>query len=226
MGVGSVLAERGDPEAAVHAEAALELCEEGGSTEQLTASLPTAAMVAWQVGDLDRVRRWVERAMPLHTDQRRIARVVLLSAACGLHLADGDLDAAVDIGRSADVEGTELGVERELPLARSLLALALLARGELDEAADRARFAVEAASELGFRFPLATALETTALVAAARGGPTPPVSQWLATAAAIRRTGDRPVPAPLAAQVAALAAVVPPAEPLADADAVAAALGS
>jgi tetratricopeptide (TPR) repeat protein len=226
MGVGSVLAERGDPEAAVHAESALELCEEGGSAEQLAASLPTAAMVAWQVGDLARVRRWVERAMPLHTEQRRIARVVLLSAACGLHLADGDLDAAVEIGRSADLEGTELGVERELPLVRSLLALALEARGDLEEAADRARAAVDAASVLGYRFPLATALETSALVATARGRARDDVAAWLATAAAIRRTGDRPVPAPLAPQVAALTANVPPAAPLTVDDAVAAVLGA
>jgi predicted ATPase/DNA-binding SARP family transcriptional activator len=226
MGVGSVLAERGDPEAVVHAESALALCEEGGSAEQLAASLPTAAMVAWQVGDLARVRRWVERAMPLHTEQRRIARIVLLSVACGMHLADGDLDAAVDIGRTADREGTELGVERELPLVRSLLALALLARGEIDEATDRTRAAVAAASELGYRFPLATALETTALVATARGVPADVVSAWLATSTEIRRHGDRPVPAPLAAQVAALTADVPPAEPLAVGDAVAAALES
>ena len=204
MGLGSVLAERGDPEAAAYAEAALDLCEEGGSTEQLAASLPTAAMVAWQVGALDRVRRWVERAMPMHTDQRRIARVVLLSVTCGLHLADGDLEAAVDVGRSADLEGTELGVERELPLVRSLLALALLARGELDEALDRARAAVSAAQALGYHFPLATALETAALVATARGAAGAEVAPWVATAAEIRRAGDRPVPALLAAQVAAL----------------------
>ena len=116
MGLGSVLAERGDPEAADYAAGRTQRCEEGASAEQLTASLPTAAMVAWQVGDLDRVRRWVARAMPLHTEQRRIARVVLLSAACGLHLADEDLEAAVEVGRSADLEGTELGIERELPL--------------------------------------------------------------------------------------------------------------
>jgi predicted ATPase len=225
MGLGSVLAERGDPEAAAYAEAALDLCEEGGSGEQLAASLPTAAMIAWQVGALDRVRRWVDRAMPLHTDQRRIARVVLLSAACGLHLADGDLDAAVDVGRSADLEGTELGVERELPLVRSLLALSLSARGEQDEALDRARAAVTAAQALGYHFPLATALETCALVVTAGGADPAEVAPWVATAAEIRRAGDRPVPALLAAQVAALRGVLPPAEPLPTLKAVAAALG-
>jgi ATP/maltotriose-dependent transcriptional regulator MalT len=225
MGLGSVLAERGDPEAAAYAEAALELCEEGGSAEQLAASLPTAAMIAWQVGALDRVRRWVARAMPLHTEQRRIARVVLLSVACGLHLTDGDLEGAVDVGRTADAEGTELGVERELPLARSLLALALLARGELDEAQDRARAAVSAAQALGYQFPLATALETSALVATARGAAPALVAPWMATAAEIRRVGDRPVPAPLADQVAALRDVLPPATPLPTLKGVTAVLG-
>ena len=225
MGLGSVLAERGDREAVDHATSALDLCEEGGSTEQLAASLPTAAMVAWQVGALDQVRRWVERAMPMHTDQRRIARVVLLSAACGLHLADDDLDAAVEIGRSADLEGTELGVERELPLVRSLLALALLARGETDEAADRARAAVTAASALSYPFPLATALETSALVATARGVSPDVVAPWVATAADIRRAGDRPVPAPLAQQVATLTAALPAAGPLSAAEAASRAVG-
>jgi hypothetical protein len=162
----------------------------------------------------------------LHTEQRRIARVVLLSAACGIHLVDGDLEAAVDVGRSADREATELGVERELPLVRSLLALALLARGEVDEATDRARAAVSAAATLSYHFPLATALETAALVATTRGAAADEVSPWLATAAEIRRVGDRPVPAPLAPQVEALIAVLPPAGPLPVADAVARALGS
>jgi tetratricopeptide (TPR) repeat protein len=225
MGLGSVLAERGDPEAAAYAESALELCEEGGSADQLAASLPTAAMVAWQVGALDRVRRWVQRAMPLHTEQRRIARVVLLSVACGLHLVDGDLDAAVEVGRSADVEGTELGIERELPLVRSLLALALLARGDLDEALDRARAAVSASQALTYHYPLAMALETSALVANARGTSVDEVAAWLATAAEIRRAGDRPVPALVAAKVAALRSSAPPADPLPVPLAIAAVLG-
>jgi hypothetical protein len=117
-------------------------------------------------------------------------------------------------------------VERELPLVRSLLALALLARGELDEAQDRARAAVSAAQALGYQFPLATALETSALIATARGTAPTLVAPWMATAAEIRRVGDRPVPAPLADQVAALRDVLPPADPLTVPDAVAAALGS
>jgi predicted ATPase len=225
MGLGSVLGERGDPEAAAYAAAAIELCETYGSPEQLAASLPTAATVAWQVGALEQVRRWVDQAMPMHADTRRIARVVLLSTACGLYLAEGDAEAAVDVGRAADAEGTELGVERELPLVRSLLALALLARGELDEARDRARAAVTAAQALSYHFPLATALEASALVATARGAELSEVAPWVATAAEIRRLGDRPVPALLADMVAALRDVLPAADPLTVPDAVAAALG-
>jgi hypothetical protein len=187
-------------------------------------------MVSWQVGALDRVRTWVDRAMPMHADVRRIARVVLLEAACGLHLAEGDIEAAVDLGRSADEEATELGVERELPLARSLLALSLLARGDLDEAADRARAAVAAAEALSYRFPLATALETVSLVSVARGASPHEVASLMAVAAEIRRSGDRPVPRPLAAQVEALASTLPDADPNAGAaevtDAVTRALAS
>ena len=224
MGVGSVLAERADPEAVQHAAAAIELCQAHGSPEQLAACMPTAAMIAWQVGAVDRARAWVEQAMPMHVDGRRIARVVLLSAACGVHLADGDLDAAVETGRSADTEGTELGVERELPLARSLLALSLLARGEADEASERARAAVRAAAALGYTFPLAGALETTALIARARGVDVAALAPVLATAAAIRLAGDRPTSRPLAPQVDALRQVVPRTAPLPTAEAVAAAL--
>jgi DNA-binding SARP family transcriptional activator/predicted ATPase len=224
MGLGSVLAERADPEAAEHAAAAIALCEAGGSSEQLAASLPTAAMIAWQVGALDLVRRWVDVALPMHAGVRRIAHVVLLSVSCGLHLAEGDLDAAVELGRSADLEGTELGVERELPLARSLLALALLARGDGVEAADRAGAAVQAAGALGYDFPLATALETTALVASTLGRDAERLAPILATAAAIRTAGDRPVPVPLAAQVSTLREHLPAAEPMTPDHAAAAAL--
>ncbi len=79
-------------------------------------------------------------------------------------MADGDIDAAVDFGEAADREATELGVEREVPLIRSVLARALLARGDIAGAADRALAAVDAASSITFEFPLAICLETAALV--------------------------------------------------------------
>lgn len=173
-------------------------------------------MVAWQVGALQPARHWVDEAMPMHRDVRRIARVVLLSAACGLSLAEGDLNGAVDLGRLADAEGTDLGVERELPLARSLLALALLKNGDLDEAAQRAAAAVEAAASLSYRFPLATALETVALVACERGEPSFDIAALMATAVRIRRAGDRPVPQPLATAVHDLGAALPQCAPIDD----------
>ena len=54
IGMGCVLAERGNPEAAGFAAAAIALCRRAGSPEQLAATLPTAAMVCWQVGELTR----------------------------------------------------------------------------------------------------------------------------------------------------------------------------
>jgi predicted ATPase len=165
MGMGCVLAERADPAAADFAAEAIALCRADGSAEQLAAAMPTAAMVCWQAGDVDRARAFVDEARPMHSGGRRIARVVLLSAAAAVALADGDVAAAVDYGRSADAEATELGVEREVPLIRTVLARALLASGDPIGAAERAIAALEAAGSLSFAFPLAGCLETAALVA-------------------------------------------------------------
>ena len=82
-----------------------------------------------------------------------------------------------------------------------------------------------AASALSYPFPLATALETSALVATARGVSPDVVAPWVATAADIRRAGDRPVPAPLAQQVATLTAALPAAGPLSAAEAASRAVG-
>ena len=125
MGVGSVLAERGDPAAADFALAALDACRRNASAEQLASALPTAVMICWQVGALPRARELLAEGLQLHPDGRRIARVVLLVAGCGISLADGDIEQAITFGRTADEIGTALGVERELPLARALLARAL-----------------------------------------------------------------------------------------------------
>ncbi len=151
IGMGCVLAERADPAAVGAAGAAMELCRERGSVEQLTAALPTAAMVCWQVGDLASARRYVDEAWPLHRETRRIARVVLLSAAAGVALADEDVAAATDFATRGDDEATELGVEREVPLVRCLRARALLAGGDVRLAAVHARAAVEAARDLAYR---------------------------------------------------------------------------
>jgi ATP/maltotriose-dependent transcriptional regulator MalT len=95
-------------------------------------------MVCWQAGDIEAARRYVAEAQPMLAGSRRIARVVLLSTATGLALADGDLAAAIELGEAADRVGSDLGIERELPLIRCMLARALLDRGEVAAAADPA----------------------------------------------------------------------------------------
>ncbi|MEO6821065.1 MAG: BTAD domain-containing putative transcriptional regulator [Candidatus Nanopelagicales bacterium] len=198
MGLGSLLSERGDPEAAAYAVKAIDLCRDGGSAEQSAAALPTAAMVCWQVGALDEAHAFIAEARPLHVNGKRIAHVVLLSVEAGLALAEGDVAAAIDFGRSADQEGTELGVEREMPLIRSVLARALLAAGDQRAAAERAAAALQAALGMSFAFPLAVALETACLVLdATEVELEDELLGLLDMAAAIRRAGDRPAPATL-----------------------------
>jgi predicted ATPase/DNA-binding SARP family transcriptional activator len=221
-GMGCVLAERADPAAAGYAADAIELCRRGGSTEQLAATLPTAAMICWQVGDLDSARRYIAEAQPLLAGTRRIARVVLLSAAAGVALADGDPDAALELGQTAARDASELGIDRELPLARAIAALALLDRAELAAAARQAADAVTAARSLPFSFPLAIPLETAARVILASAGPdVSPGEQTavrrqgaelLAAAAAIRARGHRPGPPSLrtAVEQASAGLRVPP----------------
>jgi predicted ATPase/DNA-binding SARP family transcriptional activator len=204
MGMGSVLAERGDPAAAGYADDAMELCRRGGSAEQLALAMPTAAMICWQVGAYERCRAYIDEARPMHTEVRRIARVVLLSTTAGLALTDGDLGAAVDFAMQADLEASELGVEREVPLIRAVLARALLAQGDLDAAADRALAAFDAAVATAIVFPLAICLETASLVAFAAGTASDPdLASLLATASGLRKQGDR-LPSP------ALSGALPP----------------
>jgi predicted ATPase/DNA-binding SARP family transcriptional activator len=196
MGLGSLLSERGDPEAAEHAHRAIEVCRASGDADQLRMALPTAAMICWMVGADDDARAYVAEAMPLHDAGPRIAKVVLYSAAAGLALADGDVSGAAELAATADADGTELGVERELPLVRSISARALLAKGDLAGAADRASAALEAALTISYDFPLAIGLETAALVIEAAGADEPhQLSALLDTAAELRRRGDRPPPA-------------------------------
>ena len=208
MGLGSVLSERGDPEAAVHAADAVELCRSAGSPEQLAVALPTAAMVCWQVGAAEQARAFADEARPLHAQGKRIARVVLLSVDAGLCLDDGDYTAAVEIGTVADQEGTELGVEREMPLIRSVLARAHLAAGDIGAAVDRTVSAIQAARGMAFDYPLAIGLETACwvLLDPLGGGlaSAADLAPLLATAGTIRRRGDRPPPATLAEQINSL----------------------
>jgi ATP/maltotriose-dependent transcriptional regulator MalT len=210
MGMGSVLSERGASEAAQYAADAIALCRAGGSPEQLAAAMPTAAMVCWQVGALDESRAYVAEARPMHSDSRRIARVVLLSTSAGLALADGDIDAAIDFGEAADREATELGVEREVPLIRSVLARALLATGDVVGAAERTRAAIDAAFSITFEFPLAICLETAALVLRAADVGAHELAVLLASADVIRERGERPPPVTLAADIESLRADLGP----------------
>ena len=209
MGMGSVLAERCDPAAASYAHDAIALCRRGGSVEQLAIAMPTAAMICWQVGDLDSARRYIAEALPLNTGQARIARVVLLSAAAGVALADADVAAAVDHASTANREATELGVEREVPLIRAVLARALLAQGDYVAAAVQATAALQAALTMSIESPLAIGLETAALVLHSAGTATQgeaAVHHLLAAADSIRGRGDRPPPATLAPAISDLRA--------------------
>lgn len=201
MGMGCVLAERADRAAVGYAAQAIELCRAAGSDQQLAATLPTAAMVCWQVGDVETARGYVAQAMPMLADSRRIARVVLLSVAAGIALADGDIDAAVDLGTVADTDATDLGIEREIPLIRSVLARALLARGDHAAAVAKALAALAAARSLTFTYPIATALESAALVCLADPGGTAVARTLLEAAAVVRTRGDRPGPVTLSREV-------------------------
>ncbi len=192
MGVGAVLAERGDPAAADFAIRALDSCRRNASAAQLAAAQPTAVMICWQVGAMPQARELLTEGLQLHPDGRRIARVVLLSAGAGIAFADGDFKQAISYGQTADADATELGVERELPLIRCLLARSLLATGATAEAADRAIAAISAAMALTYSHPMALCLETAALVAS--DADPEYRSALFATAAALRIRGDRPIP--------------------------------
>jgi predicted ATPase/DNA-binding SARP family transcriptional activator len=192
IGVGCILAERTDPAAARYAADAIALCRAGVSAEQLAATLPTAAMICWQVGEHDQAAAYLAEALPLH-EQKRIAYIVLLCTAAGLALSRGDVAAAIEYGRTADDQATELGVEREIPLIRAVLAQAHLDAGDVVAAARVALATVDAAAALTFEFPHAIALETAALalVAGARCEPAV-IAELFAAAEMVRDRGDRP----------------------------------
>jgi predicted ATPase/DNA-binding SARP family transcriptional activator len=202
IGMGCVLAERADASAVGYAVDAIELCRQAGTAQQLAATLPTAAMVCWQVGDVETARGYVAEATPMLAGSRRIARVVLLSVAAGIALADNDADAAADLGAVADTEATDLGIEREIPLIRCVLARALLARGDIAAAAAKALDAISAAKSLTYTFPMATCLETAALTCLAGAGGADVARSLLDAAAAIRSRGRRPGPVTLSGAVA------------------------
>ncbi len=193
IGIGSILAERGDPAAAGFALAALDRGRANSPADQLAGVMPTAAQICWQVGDFEAARAIVQECRPLLGTGARIAHVYLLSVSAGLSLAEGDARQAVDFAGQARAEGAELGVERELPMISSLLAWALTLAGDPEGGRREARVAVQRAAALEYDGPLATALETAALVLEATGsGGSQNLAAILRGADAIRRAGNRP----------------------------------
>jgi hypothetical protein len=215
IGVGSLLAERVDPSAVDFAREAIQLCREHGTAEQLLITLPTAAMISWQVGDLAAAGEFAREAHPLLQEDPRIARVVLLIAMAGVALATDDVEDAIRLASAADTVGTELGVERELPLARCMLARSLLAAGDPTAASGSVAGAFAAAESMSTDSAFALCLETAALVGRALGAEDPELATALASAAVIRERGSRPAPVTLQAAVAELRATLSDAEPLA-----------
>jgi DNA-binding SARP family transcriptional activator/predicted ATPase len=214
IGVGSLLAERGDPTAVDFATEAIALCREHGTPEQLLITLPTAAMISWQVGNLPAARDFARDAQALLQEDPRIARVVLVTAMAGIALADGDAADAARLATSADSVGTELGVERELPLARCILARALLELGDASGASAAVESAFTAAASMSVDAPFAICLETAALVGRAVGADEQAIATVLASSAAVRERGSRPAPADLEPAVEALRRSAVDASPL------------
>jgi len=214
IGVGSLLAERVDPTAVDFAKEAIELCRAQGTAEQLLITLPTAAMIAWQVGSMDDARAFAREARPLLQDDPRIARVVLLIAMAGLALDEGDAADAERLAVAADTVGTELGVERELPLARCLLARARLELDDQAGASAAAMSAFAAADSMSLDSPFALCLETAALVGRAIGADDSELGPVIRSAAVLRERGARPAPASLQDAVRILKSTLPEAEPL------------
>ncbi len=212
IGVGSLLAERGDPAAVDFASEAITLCREHGTPEQLLITLPTATMIAWQVGDLPAARAFARDAQPLLQEDPRIARVVLVTAMAGIALAEGDAADAVRLATSADELGTSLGVDRELPLARCLRARALLEAGDPVAASTAVESAFAAAEAMSVDSPFAICLETAALASRALGASDDDVAVLLTSALALRERGARPAPATLQAAIAELRLTSPAAD--------------
>ena len=209
MGIASLLAERGDAEAVSHAQRALEIARHQASPDQLLATLATGAMVAWQVGALDAAAAAIAEGATLFEGDPRISRMILATASAGVALAEGRLDDAARMAELSVGDGEELGVDRELPLAHVVRARVAFERGQFADAARSTLDAVTSARRLGYPYPLAICLETAALVL----GVSETTAGLLATAAELRRVGERPAPYGLALSVPAAAQP----EPLEDA---------
>ena len=173
---------------------AITLCEAEGPPDQLAVCLPAAARHCWDVGAVTEARGYLDRSWALLGEGRRIAHADLLTAATAVALGDGDLDAAVEHGTAAEAEAAGLGIDRNLPFVRALLARALLGRGDVDQAARMAADAVRSGRELSVQYPVADALEAAAAVSERVGAPAEDVAALLAAAAEVRARGERPAP--------------------------------
>ena len=204
LNLAAILAQRGDPATAGLVAEAIALCESSAPPEQLAVYLPVAARHCWDVGAVDAARGFLDRSWAFLGEDRRIAHADLLTAATAIALGDGDLDAAVEHGTAAEAEAAELGIGRNLPFVRALLASALLARGDVEEAARMAAAAVRSGRELSVHYPLADALEAAAAVVERVGTSLGDVATILGAAEAVRARGERPAPVPLRAGIEAL----------------------
>ena len=208
INVAAFLAQRGDAAAVQLVDQAITLCEAEGPPDQLAMCLPGAARHCWDVGAVTEARGYLDRSWALLGEGRRIAHADLLTAATAVALGDGDLDAAVEHGTAAEAEAAGLGIDRNLPFVRALLARALLGRGEVDQAASVAADAVRSGRELSVQYPVADALEAAAAVAERVGAPAEDVAVLLGVAGEVRARGERPAPQPLRTSLEALRARV------------------
>jgi predicted ATPase/DNA-binding SARP family transcriptional activator len=189
----SILGERGDPEAVSYADIALDICRGRAGSDQLLAMLATTAMVAWQVGDINRARAAILEADPLFHGEPRIARQILAIATAGVAFDAGEFERAAHFAELAITDGEALGAERELPLSFSLRCRSLLAQGRLAESAAAAIRALETAKQLEYRYPTAIGLDSAFLVLGAGSG-VQGLGSLLATARDIRLAGRRQAP--------------------------------
>jgi hypothetical protein len=204
INLAAILAQRGDEGVVQIVDRAISLCEAEGPPDQLAVCMPEAARHCWDVGALPEARGYLDRSWALLGEGRRIAHADLLTAATAVALGDGDLDAAIEHGTAAEAEAAGLGIDRNLPFVRALLALALLARGDVDRAARVAADAVRSGRELSVQYPVADALEAAAAVAERVGAPGEDVAALLSAAGLVRARGERPAPVPLRAGIEAL----------------------
>jgi hypothetical protein len=110
--------------------------------------------------------------------------------------------------------GAELGVERELPLARRIPARARLDTGDTVGASAATESAFATADAMSTDASLALCLETAALVGRAIGADDTELSTVLQSAAVLRERGSRPAPASLQQAVNDLRSTLPDAQPL------------